>query len=267
MFPEGTEHLAISCLIFSASPWVQPLRVVQASVPTPTRHQMATWIRDSWEQLTDEALKSATIAAYFPDGLKFSQLLDTAYFGDEAGHSSSDSDSAGSGDDKDGGDEDDGSTSDGSSCEGSTSDGSMSDGHKSVHSSGSDRVQSFSEGEVINSEGEVVEEGDCPTTDEYSEMDSDSEVVWATSARGTWGFRPHLWGQVVFYPEKWIPKKLEAPTVAKPAPKPAPKRGKQPVAKPATASSSIPVADGQHVPLFKTMWDRKKKFYTVPVQQ
>ena len=38
-------------------------------------------------------------------------------------------------------------------------------------------------------------------------------------------------------------------------------------AKPAAASSSIPVADGQHVQLFKTMWDQKKKFYTVPVQQ
>ena len=67
--------------------------------------------------------------------------------------------------------------------------------------------------------------------------------------------------------EKWIPTKLEAPTVAKPAPKPAPKGGKQPAAKPAAASSSIPVADGQHVQLFKTMWDQKKKFYTVPVQQ
>ena len=67
--------------------------------------------------------------------------------------------------------------------------------------------------------------------------------------------------------ENWIPTKLEAPTVAKPAPKPAPKRGKQPAAKPAAASSSIPVADGQHAQLFKALWDQKKKFYTVPVQQ
>ena len=58
---------------------------------------------------------------------------------------------------------------------------------QSVHSNGSDNVQGFSEGEVINSEGKVVEEGDCPTTDEDSEMDSDSEVVWAKSARGTGG--------------------------------------------------------------------------------
>ena len=107
--------------------------------------------------------------------------------------------------------------------------------------------------------------------DEDSEMDSDSEVVWAKSARGTWGLG-HTFGDKLYFTrdipeENWIPKKLEAPTVAKPAPKPAPKRGKLPAAKPAAASSSIPVADGQHVQLFKTMWDRKKKFYTVPVQQ
>ena len=28
-----------------------------------------------------------------------------------------------------------------------------------------------------------------------------------------------------------------------------------------------PCGYGQHVQLFKTMWDQKKKFYTVPVQQ
>ena len=44
---------------------------------------------------------------------------------------------------------------------------------------------------MINSEGEVVEEGDCPTTDEDSEMDSDGEVVWAKSARGTWAYAAH----------------------------------------------------------------------------
>ena len=47
--------------------------------------------------------------------------------------------------------------------------------------------------------------------------------------------------------EKWIPKKLDTPPVAKSAPKPAPKRGKQPAVKPAAASSSISVANGQHV--------------------
>ena len=92
----------------------------------------------------------------------------------------------------------------------------------------------------------------------------------AKTARGTWGLG-HTFGDKLYFtrsiPEaKWIPKKLEAPTVAKPAPKPAAKRGKQAAAKPAAASASIPVADGEHVQLFKTLWDRKRKFYTVPVQ-
>ena len=157
-----------------------------------------------------------------------------------------------------------------SPSDGCASDGSASDGPQSVHSAGSDSVHSLSEGQVINSDGEVVEEGDCPTTDEDSELDSDSEVVWAKSARGTWGLG-HTFGDKLYFtrniPEgKWIPKNLEAPTVAKPALKPVAKRGKQATAKPAAASASIPVADGQHVQLFKTMWDRKRKFYTVPVQ-
>ena len=67
--------------------------------------------------------------------------------------------------------------------------------------------------------------------------------------------------------EKWIPKQLVAPTVPKSAPKPASNRVKQPTAKPAAAGSSIPVADGQHVQQEKTLWDCKRKFYTVPVQQ
>jgi hypothetical protein len=95
-------------------------------------------------------------------------------------------------------------------------------------------------------------------------------MVCAKSAQGTWGLG-HTFGDKLYFtrniPEaKWIPKKLEAPTVAEPAPKPAAKRGKQAAAKPAAASASIPVADGEHVQLFKTLWDRKRKFYTVPVQ-
>ena len=98
---------------------------------------------------------------------------------------------------------------------------------------------------MINSDGEVVEEEDCPTTDEDSEMDSDSEVVWAKSAWGTWvpghSFEDKLYFARDILEQKWIPKKLVAPTVHKPTPKSAPKRGKQPAAKPAAASSSIPV--------------------------
>ena len=32
-----------------------------------------------------------------------------------------------------------------------------------------------------------------------------------------------------------------------------------------TRTNVVPVADGEHVQLFKTMWDCKRKFYTVPV--
>ena len=88
---------------------------------------------------------------------------------------------------------------------------------------------------------------------------------------GTWGlghtFRDKLYFTRDIPEEKWIPKRLEAPTVAKPAPKPGPQRRKRPAAKPAAACLSIPVADGEHVQLFKTMWDCKRKFYTVPVQK
>ena len=40
---------------------------------------------------------------------------------------------------------------------------------------------------MVNSHGEVVEEGNCPTTDEDSELDK--------VCSGNLGVRPHLWGQ------------------------------------------------------------------------
>ena len=75
------------------------------------------------------------------------------------------------------------------------------------------------------------------------------------------------WGKLYFTrnipQEKWIPEKSVAPIV----PKPAPKRAKQPKAQPAAPSSSIPVANTEHVRQFKTFWDRRRQFYTVPVQK
>ena len=41
----------------------------------------------------------------------------------------------------------------------------------------------------------------------------------------------------------------------------------QPQAKLPAASSSVPVTDGEHVQVFKRLWDCKRKFYTVPVQK
>ena len=92
---------------------------------------------------------------------------------------------------------------------------------ESVHSSGTDSAHSVSEGQVVNSDGELVEEGDCPTTDEDSEMDSDSEVFWAKSARRTWGLG-HTFGNKLYVSqdipeEKWIPKNLVAPTIPTPS--------------------------------------------------
>ena len=82
-----------------------------------------------------------------------------------------------------------------------------------------------------------MEEGD-PTINEDSEMDNDSKW-FGQSLLSKPGVRPHFGDRLYFTPdEKWIPKKLVAPTVAKPAPK----CGKQPAAKPTAASSSIPVA-------------------------
>ena len=95
--------------------------------------------------------------------------------------------------------------------------------------------------------------GDCPTTDYDSQMDTHSEVVWARSVGEAWGLG-YTFGDTLYFTrdipeEKWIPKKLVAPTV----PKPAPKFAKQPAAKPAAASSSIPVPDGEQVQRFKTL--------------
>ena len=61
--------------------------------------------------------------------------------------------------------------------------------------------------QMVNSDGEVVEEGDCPTTDEDREMDNDSEVVWAKSAWGTRGlgytFGDKLWGSISAPGARW----------------------------------------------------------------
>ena len=112
---------------------------------------------------------------------------------------------------------------------------------------------------MINSDGEVVAEESCPTTDGDSEMDSDSEVVSAESGWGTCGLG-HTFGDKLYFAwdipeEEWIPKKLVAPTVPKSAPQPAPKRGKQPAA----CCQLIPVADGEHVQQLKALCTRKQQ--------
>ena len=64
----------------------------EEKVPSPPRHLMAMWIRDTWELIFEDDIKAATQAGYFPAGLAFANLLDTEYFG-EASSDSSDSES------------------------------------------------------------------------------------------------------------------------------------------------------------------------------
>ena len=93
-------------------------------------------------------------------------------------------------------------------------------------------------------------------------MDSDSEVGWGACRLG------HTFGDKLYFTrgipeEKWIPKKLEAPTVAKPAPKPAPKRGKEPTAKLQPVCPSLSLM-GKMCSCSRLC---ERKFYTVPVQK
>ena len=103
---------------------------------------------------------------------------------------------------------------------------------------------------------------DAPTTDEDSDLNSDTEVVWVKSARGVWGMG-HSFGNRLYFtrdiPEgKWVPKNLLAPA------KPPTKKAKPP---PKSAAQSIPVESGEHVQEFKVKWSRTKKFYTEPVKE
>ena len=81
------------------------------------------------------------------------------------------------------------------------------------HSRGTDSVHSVSN-QVINSDGEVVEEGDCPTTDEEDrKMDTDSEVV-GQSLLGEPGCSGHTLGTRCILPgtcwrKNRSPKKVE----------------------------------------------------------
>ena len=98
----------------------------------------------------------------------------------------------------------------------------------------------------IRSTGEPVL-ADAPTTDDDSDLNSDTEVVWVKSARGVWGMGHSFGNKLYFTPAKPPTKK------AKPPPK--------------SATQSIPVESGEHVQEFKVKWSRTKKFYTEPVKE
>ena len=101
-----------------------------------------------------------------------------------------------------------------------------------------------------------------PVTDDDSDLNSDTEVVWVKSARGAWGMG-HSFGNKLYFTRdipkgKWVPKNLLAPA------KPPTKKAKPP---PKSAAQSIPVESGEHVQEFKVKWSRTKKFYTEPVKE
>ena len=99
-------------------------------------------------------------------------------------------------------------------------------------------------------------------TDDDSDLNSDTEVVWVKSARVVWGMG-HSSGKKSYFtrdiPErKCVTKNLPAPA------KPPTKKAKPP---PKSAAQSIPVVSGEHVPEFKVKWSRTKKFYTELVKE
>ena len=86
------------------------------------------------------------------------------------------------------------------------------------------------------------------SSDDSSDSDDNpNEVIWAKAARGVWGMAHVFDGKLYFTRNhiqgNFIPKNLKLPE-PKPAPKPR-----------AKASSS-----GEHVQLFRMVYDRKKGF-------
>ena len=193
-----------------------------------TRATMFEWEthRDSLEKVDDDALRGATLAAYFPDGLKFSQLqlqCDSAYFReheDEQGSSSSSDSNSDS-------DSDSGSII--SSTDDDSSSGDFDAPESARHADGGAEsdVSSLTSAEGLPN---------APTTDDDSDLNSDTEVAWVRSACGVWGMG-HSFGNKLYFtrdiPEgKWVPKNLLAP-----AKRPT-KKAKPP---PKSAAQSIPV--------------------------
>ena len=220
-------------------------------VPMPDRHEMAKWTRDSWEKVGDDALRAATLAAYFPDGLKFLHLLDSAYFReheDEQGSSSSS-------DSKSDSHSHSGSGSVISSTDDDSSGGDFDAPGSARHADGG----AESDASSLTSAEELP---DAPTPNDDSDLNCDTEVVWVKSARGVWGMGHGFRNQLYFtrdIPErKWVPKNLL--TLAKPPTK----KAKPP---PKSAAQSIPVESGEHVQEFKVKWSKTKKLYTKPVKE
>ena len=55
-------------------------RKKRGPVPAPSRVLLGNWVADAFEAITDDKLRAACASAYFPRGLKLTQLEDEEYF-------------------------------------------------------------------------------------------------------------------------------------------------------------------------------------------
>jgi len=55
-------------------------RKKQGPVPTPSREEVATWVLHAFNSISDDAIRKACSRAFFPNGLKLSELEDEEYF-------------------------------------------------------------------------------------------------------------------------------------------------------------------------------------------
>ena len=90
------------------------------------------------------------------------------------------------------------------------------------------------------------------SSDDSSDSDDNpNEVIWAKAARGVWGMAHVFDGKLYFTRDhmqgNFIPKNLKLPE-----PKPDPK--------PRAKASSKASTSGEHVQLFRMVYDRKKGF-------
>ena len=85
----------------------------QGPVPQPSRKEVANWVVRAFAAITDDAIREACRTAYFPSGLKLSQLEDTEFFkkhdpeSDSDDGSQTDTDDSGDSDDSSGVDDSD----------------------------------------------------------------------------------------------------------------------------------------------------------------
>ena len=77
----------------------------QGPVPQPSRKEVANWVVRAFAAIMDDAIREACRTAYFPSGLKLSQLEDTEFF--KKHDPESDSDDGSQTDTDDSGDSDD----------------------------------------------------------------------------------------------------------------------------------------------------------------